>query len=81
MPLDTLNATLISVHPVTPRVKQFLLRVEGHTFDFVPGQHVSVAVDTGGKRPEYRPYSPVSQPGTDTIALAIKRYPDGTCST
>ncbi len=81
MPLDTLNATLISVHPVTPRVKQFLLRVEGHTFDFTPGQHISVAVDTGGERPEYRPYSPVSQPGTDTIALAIKRYPDGTCST
>ncbi len=81
MPLDTLDATLVSVHPVTPRVKQFLLRVEGHTFDFRPGQHVSVAVDVGEGRPEYRPYSPVSQPGTDTIALAVKRYPDGPGST
>ncbi|MFB6273415.1 MAG: ferredoxin--NADP reductase [Salinibacter sp.] len=80
MPLDTLDATLTSVHPITPRVKQFLLRVEGHTFDFVPGQHVSVAFEDEDGRRRYRPYSPVSQPGTDTIALAIKRYPDGACS-
>lgn len=80
MPLDTLDATLVSVHPVTPRVKQFLLRVEGHPFDFTPGQHVSVAVGGGEEGPEYRPYSPVSQPGTDTIALAVKRYPEGTGS-
>ncbi|PSQ87054.1 MAG: phenol hydroxylase [Bacteroidetes bacterium QS_3_64_15] len=35
----------------------------------------------GDNPPEYRPYSPVSQPGTDTIALAVKRYPGGVCST
>ncbi len=81
MPLDTLDAALVSVHPVTPHVKQFLLQVEGHTFDFTPGQHVSVAFEDDEGRTRYRPYSPVSQPGTDTIALAIKRYPEGLCST
>jgi ferredoxin-NADP reductase len=62
-------------------VKQFLLRAEGHTFDFTPGQHVSVAFETEDGKQRYRPYSPVSQPGTDTIALAVKRYPEGACST
>ena len=81
MPPNTLDATLISIHVVTPRVKQFLLRVEGHTFDFTPGQHVSVAFEDEEGRRRYRPYSPVSQPGTDTIALAVKRYPEGACST
>ena len=70
---DTLDATLLATHSVTPRVKQFLLRVEGHTFDFTPGQHVSVAFETDDGKQRYRPYSPVSQPGTDTIALAVKR--------
>jgi ferredoxin-NADP reductase len=78
---DTLDATLLSTYSVTPRVKQFLLRVEGHPFDFTPGQHVSVAFETDDGKERYRPYSPVSQPGTDTIALAVKRYPDGACST
>lgn len=77
MPVD---ATVVSVNPVTPRVKQFLLRAEGHVFDFTPGQHVSVAVP-GGDRRVYRPYSPVSLPGTDTIAIAVKRYPEGRGST
>jgi len=31
-------------------------------------------------RPVYRPYSPVNGPGTDTLALAVKRYDEGTCS-
>jgi len=78
---DTLDATLTSTHPVTPRVKQFLLRVEGYTFDFTPGQHVSVGFTDAEGRTRYRPYSPVSQPGTDTIAVAVKRYPEGACST
>lgn len=77
MPLD---ATITSVHPLTPRVKQFVLRAEGHTFDFTPGQHLSVAVP-GEERRVYRPYSPVSLPGTDTIAIAVKRYSEGTGST
>lgn len=80
MPLDTISTTLVSVHAATPRVKQFLLRADGHTFEFAPGQHVSIAFEHDGKT-RYRPYSPVSQPGTDTLALAIKRYPEGACST
>lgn len=31
--------------------------------------------------PVVRPYSPVNQPGTNALVLAIKRYDDGTCST
>lgn len=68
------------MHEGTPRVKQFLLRAEGHTSDFVPGQHVSVAFEDAAGRRRYRPYSLVSQPGTDTLALAVKCYPDGACS-
>lgn len=74
-----LDATLVSTHALTPRVKQLLLRVEGHTFDYSPGQHVSVRRTTDDG-PVFRPYSPVSLPGTDTIALAIKRYEGGVCS-
>ncbi len=81
MPLDTLDATLESVHPLTPRVKQFLLHVEGHTFDFTPGQHVSVEFEDADGNRRYRPYSPVSQPGTDRLALTVKRYPEGAGST
>lgn len=77
MPLD---ATLAATYPLTPRVQQLLLRVEGHTFSHDPGQHVSVRVETDDGRPVYRPYSPVSGPGTDTLALAVKRYDGGTCS-
>jgi len=77
MPLD---ATLTATYPLTPRVKQLLLRVEEHTFSHVPGQHVSVRVETDDGSPVYRPYSPVSGPGTDTLALAVKRYDGGICS-
>lgn len=80
MPLDTLGTTLVSSYPVTPRVKQFVLRAEDHTFDFNPGQHVSIATEPSGGDRVYRPYSPINQPGTDTIVLAVKRYPDGTGS-
>lgn len=76
---DFLSATVAGVTPLTPRVRQLLLRVDGHTFDYAPGQHVSVrrTVDDG---PIFRPYSPVNLPGTDTLALAVKRYEGGACS-
>jgi ferredoxin-NADP reductase len=74
-----LDATVRSIAPLTPRVRQLLLRAEGHTFEHRPGQHVSVRRDTDDG-PVFRPYSPVSLPGTDTIALAVKRYDDGVCS-
>jgi ferredoxin-NADP reductase len=81
MPLDSLDTTLVSIHSVTPRVKQFLLRADDHTFDFEPGQHVSVEFEDEEGRRRYRPYSPVSRPGSDTVALAVKRYDGGACST
>ena len=77
--MDLLDATVAATTPVTPRVRQLLLRVEGHTFDHTPGQHVSVRLETEDG-PIYRPYSPVSGPGTDTLALAVKEYDGGTCS-
>lgn len=81
MPLESLDTTLVSIHAVTPRVKQFLLRADDHTFDFQPGHHLSVGFEGEEGRRQYRPYSPVSQPGTDTVALAVKRYSEGACST
>ena len=78
--MNLLDATVAATVPVTPRVRQLLLRVEGHMFDHRPGQHVSVRYEPDGEGPIYRPYSPVSGPGTDTLALAVKRYDDGTCS-
>lgn len=80
MSLDTLNASIASIHSVTPRVKQFLLRVPGHEFDHRPGQHVTIQLQGDDKGHEYRPYSPVNLPGTDTLALAVKRYEAGTGS-
>lgn len=77
MPLDTIDTTLVSSYPVTPRVKQFVLRAKGHTFDFNPGQHVSIVAEPSGDDRVHRPYSPTNQPGTDTIVLAVKRYPEG----
>lgn len=80
MPLETVDTTLVSSYRVTPRVRQFVLRAEGHTFDFNPGQHVSIVAEPIGGDRVHRPYSPTNQPGTDTIVLAVKRYPDGTGS-
>jgi ferredoxin-NADP reductase len=75
-----LDATIAATYPLTPRVDQLLLRVEGHTFAHRPGQHVSVRYEEDGDGPTYRPYSPVNHPGTDTLVLAVKRYAGGTCS-
>jgi len=75
-----LDTTLTSIHQMTPRVKQFLLETEGHTFSYAPGQHVVIEFEQDGE-PVQRPYTPVNLPGTDTLALAIKRYEDGTAST
>ncbi|MFB6229671.1 MAG: ferredoxin--NADP reductase [Salinibacter sp.] len=80
MASDTLSATLTSIHQMTPRVKQYLLRVDGHDFSYRPGQHTVINFDHDGDTVQ-RPYTPVNLPGTDTLALAIKRYEDGTAST
>ncbi len=75
-----LNAVVSATYPLTPRVQKLLLRVDDHTFAHQPGQHVSVRLESKGDGPTYRPYSPVNLPGTDTLALAVKRYDGGTCS-
>jgi ferredoxin-NADP reductase len=80
MASDTLDATLTSIHRMTPRVKQFVLEVEDYTFSYAPGQHVVIEFEQDGETVQ-RPYTPVNLPGTDTLALAIKRYEDGTAST
>lgn len=80
MPANSLDATVAATYSLTPRVKQMLLRVDGHTFSHQPGQHVSVRMVRDDGRTIYRPYSPVSGPGTDTLALVVKRYDEGTCS-
>ncbi len=76
-----MDATISATYALTPLVKQLLLRVDGHTFAHEPGQHVSVRVEKDDGTPAYRPYSPVNRPGTDTLALAVKRYDGGLCST
>jgi len=81
MPLSTLDTVVTSIHSVTPRVKQFVLEADDHTFDHRPGQHVSVAFRDDDGELVVRPYSPVSRPGSSRLALAVKRYPGGTCST
>ncbi len=75
------DATVAATYALTPRVQQLLLRVDGHTFDHHPGQHVSVRMEQEDGTPVYRPYSPVNRPGTDTLVLAVKRYDGGLCST
>jgi len=80
MSTSLLPSTVTSVVPLTPRTKQLLLRVDNHSFGHIPGQHLSVRLDTDNG-PTFRPYSPVSLPGTDTVALAVKRYDRGICST
>jgi len=74
------DATLTSIHQMTPRVRQFLLEVEGHIFSYEPGQHIVIEFEQDGETVQ-RPYTPVNLPGTDTLALAIKQYEDGTAST
>lgn len=79
MDSDTFDATLTSIHQMTPRVKQYVLEVEGHPFSYRPGQHIRIVVEQDGETVQ-RPYTPVNLPGTDALALAIKRYEEGTVS-
>jgi len=80
MTLDTIDATLLSTVQLTPDTIQLLLRAPDHAFDFQPGQHVGVAYESNEDGLVHRSYSPVSLPGTDTIALMVTQYEEGTCS-
>ncbi|PQJ33586.1 phenol hydroxylase [Salinibacter sp. 10B] len=80
MALDLLSATVAATYSLTPRVRQLVLEVDGHTFTHTPGQHVSVRYESDQDGVVYRPYSPVNGPGTDRLVLAVKQYDGGTCS-
>ncbi len=80
MASETLDTTLTSIHQMTPRVKQFVLEAEGHTFSYEPGQHIVIEFEQDDETVQ-RPYTPVNLPGTNALALGIKRYEDGTAST
>lgn len=78
------EATITSIHQMTPRVKQFVLEAE-REFEFEPGQHTTVRFeqddpDEDEDQQVVRPYTPTSTPESDEITLAIKRYDDGTAS-
>ncbi|WP_255170793.1 ferredoxin--NADP reductase [Natrononativus amylolyticus] len=75
----TLSATLTDVHRMTPDVKLFRLVVDGHTFEYEPGQHTTIHFESDGEEVT-RPYTAIAQPGTNNLVLAIKRYDDGTAS-
>ncbi|MDY6771430.1 MAG: FAD-dependent oxidoreductase [Candidatus Nanohaloarchaea archaeon] len=75
----TQDASLRSIHQMTPTVKQFQLELEEGTWEFQPGQHTVIHFEQDGEEVA-RPYTPTSRPGTDTFTLAIKRYDDGTAS-
>jgi len=75
----TRTATITDVYRLTPRVKGFRLRVPQEPLEFDPGQHTTVQFEADGKE-VVRPYSPMTLPGTDEFALAIKRYDDGLAS-
>lgn len=78
------EATITSVHQMTPQVKQFVVERD-EPFEFEPGQHTNVEFeqedpDEDEDEEVSRPYTATNTPGNDAITLAIKRYDDGTAS-
>jgi ferredoxin-NADP reductase len=80
------EATITSIHRMTPEVKQFVVRAD-EEFEYEPGQHTTVrfdpeeaGIDAEEDGPVIRPYTATNLPGTEAITLAIKRYDDGTAS-
>jgi ferredoxin-NADP reductase len=75
----TFKATVIDTYQIASRVKGFRLRVPDHEFEYDPGQHTTVQFESGGEKIT-RPYSPTNLPGSDELALTIKRYDEGLAS-
>ena len=75
----THEATVVDTYRMTPRVRGFRLQVPDHEFDYEPGQHTTVRFDSGDER-IVRPYTPTNLPGSDELALTVKRYDDGLAS-
>ncbi len=78
------EATITSIHRMTPRVKQFVVEAD-EEFDFDPGQHTTVRFerddpDEDEDEQVVRPYTATNTSGGDAITLAIKRYDEGTAS-
>jgi len=80
------EATITSIHEMTPQVKQFVVRAD-RKFEYEPGQHTTVqfdpdeaGIDADAEGDVVRPYTATNLPGTNAITLAIKRYDDGTAS-
>lgn len=78
------EATITSIHQMTPRVKQFVVEADDE-FAFEPGQHTTVRFerddpDEDEDEQVVRPYTATNTPGGNEITLAIKRYDDGTAS-
>jgi ferredoxin-NADP reductase len=80
------EATITSIHEMTPETKQFVVRAE-EPFEYKPGQHTTVqfdpeeaGIDAEEEGTVVRPYTATNLPGTNAITLAIKRYEGGTAS-
>lgn len=72
-------ARLEAIRVETPDMKTFVLRPATGPVAFAAGQSVPVRVILGGVVHE-RSYSPTSAPGEPTLAISVKRHPDGTVS-
>ena len=73
------EATIVDTYQITPRVKGFRLRVPDHEFEYSPGQHTTIRFESGDEQ-IVRPYTPTNLPGSEELALTIKRYDDGLAS-
>lgn len=74
--LGDIRARVVRIRRETPEVKTFILRPNRHWKGHRAGQHTMVEVTIDGVR-HRRPFTIASHPGGDTIALTIKRVPDG----
>jgi ferredoxin-NADP reductase len=69
------EATITSIHQMTPQVKQFVIEADDE-FEFEPGQHTTVQFkrddpdkDEDEDEQVVRPYSPTNTPGSNEITL------------
>jgi ferredoxin-NADP reductase len=74
----TQSATVLSVHDLTPHVRQLVLLPVARKIAFRPGQWVSLKLPVGAKPPLNRAYS-MAAPGTPSgeLTLIFDRVPGG----
>lgn len=73
-----LRGRVVAVRPVGPATTELTIRPGVTATDHVPGQHVGIGVEIGG-RWHWRTYSPTSLPG-DPLTIAVTAVPDGSVS-